>query len=647
MLKSNTGILKSEDFEKKTDFPTYVQTDGEKIKNDFINQRFQSMQAARTPVDKNRNIWQSMIEAIREPYGDERSSSEVPLASALIELFVADALKLQTDYNFKWATSKHSTAARAIEHIWKRDWTKRNRKKEFVKNEYITAWFGCSVIYTGFESYDKKYKNVIMWEDMNLTWEEKSYKRQEIIVKNIDIRMFWIDDQAIDDIEQANDCFYRQWMSFDKFLCLEDSPIYKNIKYVQPRGYSTEYKTFLTAEEKVKQWDFVLIEHYWNIEKDAYIQRANGIIIREHPIMSTIDGMKALPFTIRILGTKTYSMYGRGFCEALMTFNSDVNNLRELLMDGIRRSNSQVLAIGNGLAFNGRDFSYDNEILTFDGNLANNFQQISGNPPNQAIFSYLDRLYQDIAIYVGIDIQNIIGDAQQTAFQTEVQREASQKRVNVWLMNRDLAFERFANLHKDNLQRFFPLKDAKGLYPQLEIADEELISESTKDKKEDGSETEYQSKRFRKKKGLHVFEVTPDLLIWSIDIDVYTNATAPTINAVDREQKMDLLTRVPMIAQSYMLAKQSGFDLDSILPMKQTLKDIAANYNLDVQDSDDKEEVDGAKAELTAQLQEMMQATQWWAAPAPEWQPMAQPMEWAEQALQQTMPTDQRSGNAI
>jgi len=73
---------------------------------------------------------------------------------------------------------------------------------------------------------------------------------------------------------------------------------------------------------------------------------------------------------------------------------------------------------------------------------------------------------------------------------------------------------------------------------------------------------------------------------------------------------MDLLTRVPMIAQSYMLAKQSGFDLDSILPMKQTLKDIAANYNLDVQDSDDKEEVDGAKAELTAQLQEMMQATQ-------------------------------------
>jgi len=47
-------------------------------------------------------------------------------------------------------------------------------------------------------------------------------------------------------------------------------------------------------------------------------------------------------------------------------FNTELNNLRELLMDGIRRSNTQVLAIGNGLSFDGRQFSYDNEILTFD-----------------------------------------------------------------------------------------------------------------------------------------------------------------------------------------------------------------------------------------------------------------------------------------
>jgi hypothetical protein len=68
---------------------------------------------------------------------------------------------------------------------------------------------------------------------------------------------------------------------------------------------------------------------------------------------------------------------------------------------------------------------------------------------------------QDISIYVGIDIQNIMGDPNLTAFQTEVKRDASQKRVNVWLTNRDLAFERLANLHKDNLQIFFPRKTAE------------------------------------------------------------------------------------------------------------------------------------------------------------------------------------------
>ena len=71
------------------------------------------------------------------------------------------------------------------------------------------------------------------------------------------------------------------------------------------------------------------------------------MLVREHPLISTINGRKALPFTVRVLGKKNYSIYGRGLCEGLMMFNSEVNNLRELLMDSIRRSNTQTLAIGN------------------------------------------------------------------------------------------------------------------------------------------------------------------------------------------------------------------------------------------------------------------------------------------------------------
>ena len=596
-------------FKKEDKFPDYRPSKDEVIKTDFVKKRFTEMQQARTIVDKDWDIFQTMIDAIFVPYPDERSSSVVPLASSIIELYVAEALKLQTDFQFKWETAKYTTKAKALEYTWKYDWRKNNRKKTFIENEYITAGFWTYIIYTGFEAYNKTQKDFIMWDDMSMTWKETTFKKEEIIVKNVDIRNFYIDNQALTWIEEASDCIYQQWIGFEKFQNFENSPVYKNVDKVKPRQYSQEYQSFTTQEEEIKQGDFIQLTHYWSVEKDVYIVMANGIIVREHPMISTIDWEKALPFTIRVLGKKNYSIYGRGFCEALLMFNSEVNNFRELLMDAIRRSNSQVLAIGNGLTFDWRSFSYDNEILTFDWNLANNFQQISGNPPNQAIFNYMTQLYKDIAIYVGIDIQNIIWQPQQTAFQTEVQREASQKRVNVWLTNRDLAFERFANLYKDLLQTYFPRKTAEGLYPEIEIEGEELKGE-------------WEKAKFRKKKGTSIFQVTPELLRGDIYIDVHTNITAPTINAVEKQQKLDLMNTVWQIANWYAIAKQAWVDIDTILPLKQTLRDLATAYNLKPVDWADNEDVKEAKEKLFADLQSMMKQPQ-----QMEWMEWEQPQE--------------------
>lgn len=230
--------------------------------------------------------------------------------------------------------------------------------------------------------------------------------------------------------------------------------------------------------------------------------------------------------------------------------------------------------------------------MTFDGNLANNFQQLSGNPPNQAIFSYLDIIYKEISIYVGIDIQNIMAEAN-TAFQAELQRGSSQKRVNVWLMNRDLANERFADLYKDLLQTYFPRKTAEGIYPEVEVEGEELIGDG-------------EQKRFRKKKGSSTFQVTPEMLRGDIFIDVHTNTTAPTINAVDRQQKLDLLNTVGQIAQGYMVAKQAGIDLETIIPIKSTLRELASDYNMTVEQKSDNEDVTAAKQDMMGQLQGMM-----------------------------------------
>jgi len=61
-----------------------------------------------------------------------------------------------------------------------------------------------------------------------------------------------------------------------------------------------------------------------------------------------------------------------------------------------------------------------------------------------------------------------------------------------------------------------------------------------------------------------------------IYIDVYTNVNSTTINAVDREQKKVFATDVGIIAQNYAMAKTAGFDLETVLPIKDVLRDLAA-----------------------------------------------------------------------
>jgi len=97
------------------------------------------MQSARSLVEKEWNTYQAMIDAIFEPYPDERSSSTVPLASAIIELFVAETLKLKPDFRFRADNRKFAHNARALEEVWKYDWRKTKRDKSLNENEYITA----------------------------------------------------------------------------------------------------------------------------------------------------------------------------------------------------------------------------------------------------------------------------------------------------------------------------------------------------------------------------------------------------------------------------------------------------------------------------------------------------------------------------
>lgn len=564
------------------------------------SERFSSCQASRSRIDTNRGLYQDMIDAPFEPYGDERSSSAVPLARALIEHFVIESQKIPTEFIHRAETQEYATEARVREYVRKYDRRTKNRKLALLDNDYTTSWFGTGIMYSWYESYKVTQKDAYYRPDGTFGFKSSSFDVSDVILDDIDIRKFRPDDHAIRYFDTANDCFYQERESYDRFKRLRGSNIYKNIDLVQPINYSNEYETFITAEDVWRQGKYVKKTYYRNIERDLFMVIANGVIIRAHPIISTINGRKALPFVFRVLWKKTRSLYGVGFCEALMMFNKELNDLREMIMDGIRRSNSEVLALGNGLSFNGREFTYDNEFLTFDGRLDWNFQQITWTPPNQHIFNYIDRLYKDVAVYCWIDVQNIVWTPNRTAFEVEVQREASQKRLNVYFLNRDLAYERLANLHMENLQKFFPKKDAEGLYPMLESEDEEYSATKQKGKQW----------KFIKKKGKYPFRVTPEMLRGNAYIDVHTNVNLPTINAVERQQKLEVLRDMKAVVEAYAISKQMGADLNDFLPMKDTIKDIAESHNMPVKQWASNEEVQAAKSELRKWLEWMMTKNQ-------------------------------------
>ncbi len=124
---------------EKKQYQSYTPTAEEKKIMSMVDDRFSAMKTHRSQEDVKRPTYQKMIDAVFTPYSDERSASTVPLASSIIELFLADAIKLQTEYKFKPLNSKNQAAATALKYAWDFDWRHKNRKKVFIEDEYIAA----------------------------------------------------------------------------------------------------------------------------------------------------------------------------------------------------------------------------------------------------------------------------------------------------------------------------------------------------------------------------------------------------------------------------------------------------------------------------------------------------------------------------
>lgn len=610
----------------------YTPSQDEAEKVAFVMKRFNDMDSKRQLIANDWELDQQQYEAIWKPYSDWRSSSNVPLERSIIELFVAEAIKRPTKFRISgeyW----YDFQGKIFDKVWKRDWKVNDRNNTILDNEYITALFWTSILYSWFELKHRIIED-FDWisDDWKIEFIRKLETKGNIILDNVDIRHFWIDEKA-HKIDEAVDCIVEEYITQEEFNTYKHNKFYKNTDTEIASYFFHDNKyTFITEEER---WDweskYIKLTHYWNEDLDKYMVIANNrVIIREHPIM---NASHKIPFTVRQYWKNLFSIYGYWLARALRTFKSDINNLREMLMDAIKRSNSQTIAIGNWLVFDWNTFAYDNQIMQFKGNLAWNFQQISWNAPNQAIFSYLQQLYKDVAIYCWLDIQNILWEPQQTAYQTAVQKESSLQRVNVVFANRDQAFSRLANLHKDNLQMFFPMKMVRELV-KINKEDEVIEEKEATYPTIELEREQVKWKRVIKSSKNNIFEVKPETIRWSIKLDVYTDLNAPTINEVEKAQKMEFFWTVANITWAY----AQNPVLEQILPMKKTIKDMAEMFNIDTEMSD-ADWVEEAKQKLMNELLNMQKWVWWGWLQAMTWWQTEQPTTWWNEAMGQQAPT--------
>lgn len=545
--------------------------EGKILKN--VLQRFTDMRSARTRVDQDWQLWQRIAESKFYPYADGRTRVNVPLFRALQEMFVSEATSRRIEKEIQPVGLSDVDKAEVMKEVWDYEWNKNKRDEQMTDAEYKCSAIGTCCYFTGFEQSTRIINDP---DETGESYTKKLMRQGRIILRTLDIRNVYFDDR-VTCFDDCNDQIYLEYLTPEQFNGIKDNPNFKNGDMVGTVSKSDQ--VYFTWEDtgKQNQW-LVEILHYWNKQADKYIVIANrSILLRDDPIPYA---HKELPIVPRQYGKVVDSIYGRGLAEACMQFLDKINRLSEMLFDWISRSNNSIFAMGNGLTFDGNKFSFNNQILKFNGQLNDaNFREIKGIPPNQAAFQYLQDLLKEIAVYIGIDISQIIAAPESTAFGRAAQIESTLKRINVVLLNRDYALQKVFQRHLANIMQFFPVSEAESIaevspsgkikdkpqkqYPKMLLEWKNFVPETGK---------------IVEAPGKFEFEVKPEYIRGQMDITIKTNFNAPTIKSLKQESMKNFLNAYAQYSQMSL----ADPNLAKYIKPDDFIKELAFTYDIDI-----------------------------------------------------------------
>ncbi len=376
------------------------------------------------------------------------------------------AVKMQKDAELLSATPEWSfipldgdarMTRKVIKPTWDFHWMMSESDKHISNAIQSATTNGTGIIEEGIRHSYKKvkypYYKEITDEEGNkrkiIEYEERDMlDKSGIFCERIPFANFFINGTDIDNSTEA-------WVVtfYDKEAYLnekKEDPNYSNLDKVGEADKSHHLLSWVVGDEfDNKTKDNTVVEiRYYNSARDEFRVVANGIEIRNTPIPYT---HKKLPFALYIDNKADNRIWGIGEMELLEQEEKTKNDIRTLLVKGIKFSIGFVKVDRNA------DIEVDDmwvglwETLEVDD--MKGIEQVTFSVPVNDISNMETKIDNDIIAKSGIDFKSQLLNPSETATRTANKTKSSQKRINKNIKDNSYNFyRRLAELRMSNIQ---------------------------------------------------------------------------------------------------------------------------------------------------------------------------------------------------
>jgi|TARA_Y100000310_G_scaffold19478_2_gene19113 hypothetical protein len=300
----------------------------------ILNRVEQEMLPARQQFEDEWEDADSTYEAYVTPV-ENRPNLRFPLSHMVIDAAMAEEVDAFPDIEFEAVEDEDKQKIPILNSLKDHLLDRSNWEKIKIKARRICRIYGWCVVRV---YYAKETR--ILQERIPLKGDEgvqigikevTDHPKDDVVLEVIDDpHRFLIDDSAHDLDEDTEDCALITELSWNKFRQkVQNDKRFINTKYVKPGlVYDVDYdKGEVVPPSQDIGPDFtqkVKLLEYWNKFTDEYVMIANGIIIRNVPL---VDDHKELPFAAMHMYRRPHSFYSKGVPKLIESVEAAYNKL--------------------------------------------------------------------------------------------------------------------------------------------------------------------------------------------------------------------------------------------------------------------------------------------------------------------------------